>query len=276
MTPFHQYDFVSPDPLYAVVREELRSYFDTGAADDLLFPTWTQDCLRKLGRGTKPLLPVVLSLSDYKALLPEDFSAAREVWLVVDGGAELPAPTSVFTVEKRKSCLVQSTGCSKEISILHKENHTLVARFTKEYLLRPGSVTTRSFCSRDCRNFSSTSTDSFDIQGRWIATNFREGTLYILYYSQGEDDCGNLQIPDNPFIEQYLKEYLLYKTWKMLADNAQDEGSMNRLDRKAAEAGQRAAEAYIRADIEMKKETTHQKAERLKRQNNRLNRFNIR
>jgi hypothetical protein len=34
--------------LYATVKEELKSYFDTGAVDDLLFPTYVNKCLSNL------------------------------------------------------------------------------------------------------------------------------------------------------------------------------------------------------------------------------------
>ena len=38
MSYYYKYDFVSPEPLYATVKEELKSYFDTGkyVSDELV------------------------------------------------------------------------------------------------------------------------------------------------------------------------------------------------------------------------------------------------
>ena len=52
MSYYYKYNFVSPEPVYATVKEELKSYFDTGAVDDLLFPTYLDKALKKLGRTT--------------------------------------------------------------------------------------------------------------------------------------------------------------------------------------------------------------------------------
>ena len=47
---YYKYPFESPEPLYAKIKLELKSYFDTGAVDDLLFPVYIKYCLDKLGR----------------------------------------------------------------------------------------------------------------------------------------------------------------------------------------------------------------------------------
>jgi hypothetical protein len=60
-----------------------------------------------------------------------------------------------------------------------------------------------------------------------------------------------------------------------MADNTTDEGLRNFLDAKQKEAKAHSDEAKIIALTEVKKETVHQKAARLARQNQRLNRFNI-
>ena len=49
MSYYYKYDFVSPEGSFATIKEEFKSYFDTGAIDDLLFPTYANKCLQKLG-----------------------------------------------------------------------------------------------------------------------------------------------------------------------------------------------------------------------------------
>ena len=52
MSYYYKYNFVSPEPIFAEVKEELRSYFDTGMVDDILFPKYVEDCLKRLGRSS--------------------------------------------------------------------------------------------------------------------------------------------------------------------------------------------------------------------------------
>ena len=56
MSYYYKYNFTSPEIVYSTVKEELKSYFDTGAVDDLMFPTYLDKCLRKLGRATYVIL----------------------------------------------------------------------------------------------------------------------------------------------------------------------------------------------------------------------------
>lgn len=47
MSYYYKYTFTSPESIYSLVKEEFKSYFDTGAVDDLLFPTYLDKCLKK-------------------------------------------------------------------------------------------------------------------------------------------------------------------------------------------------------------------------------------
>ena len=81
MSYYYKYDFVSPEPVFSVVKEELKSYFDTGAVDDLLFPTYLDKCLRKLGRATYQIQEPYLTREDFQTRLPDHFFAVREAWM---------------------------------------------------------------------------------------------------------------------------------------------------------------------------------------------------
>ena len=81
MSNYYRYNFVSPEPVYSTVKEELKSYFDTGAVDDLMFPTYLDKCLRKLGRATYVISEQILYIEDFEARLPDNFFAVREAWL---------------------------------------------------------------------------------------------------------------------------------------------------------------------------------------------------
>jgi hypothetical protein len=82
MSYFYKYEFVSPESVFATVKEEFKSYFDTGAVDDLLFPTYLDKCLKKLGRATYTITPVILDVCDFEARLPEH-SFHRQQYLLL-------------------------------------------------------------------------------------------------------------------------------------------------------------------------------------------------
>ena len=84
MSYYYKYNFISPESVYATVKEELKSYFDTGAVDDLLFPTYLDKCLRKLGRSSYVISEDILDISDFQARLPDNFIAVREAWMCTE------------------------------------------------------------------------------------------------------------------------------------------------------------------------------------------------
>ena len=81
MSNYYKYNFVSPAPIYAIVKEELKSYFDTGAIDDLMFPIYLDKCIRKLEKSLYVISEYTLYIEDFQAKLPDNFHAVREAWM---------------------------------------------------------------------------------------------------------------------------------------------------------------------------------------------------
>ena len=65
MSFYYKYSFVSPEPVYAIIQEELKSYMDTGAVDSLMFPTYLDKCLRKLGRTSYVITEEILIVPNF-------------------------------------------------------------------------------------------------------------------------------------------------------------------------------------------------------------------
>ena len=82
MSYYYKYNFTTPEIVYSTIKEELKSYFDTGAIDDLLFPTYLDKCLRKLGRTTYIISETALFIEDFQCRLPDNFYAVREAWML--------------------------------------------------------------------------------------------------------------------------------------------------------------------------------------------------
>src|ERR1700743_3885815 len=81
-TYYYKYDFISPEPLFSIIKEELRSYFEAGAVDDAMFPVWMSSILKKLGKSTNAILETILFQKDFESKLPPDFHGVREAWLL--------------------------------------------------------------------------------------------------------------------------------------------------------------------------------------------------
>ena len=113
MSYYYKYNFISPDPVYATVKEELKSYFDTGAVDDLLFPTYLDKCLKKLGRATYVIQETILDVVDFEARLPDNFISVREAWMCSEDTSNYPyqTPNSFYS-----QAATSTTGASSEVT----------------------------------------------------------------------------------------------------------------------------------------------------------------
>ena len=306
MSYYYKYNFVSPEPVYATVKEELKSYFDTGAVDDLLFPTYLDKCLQKLGRTTYVISEEVLYIEDFEARLPDNFYAVREAWMLVEI-PQLPYQTanSLYT-QAASSTTIQivpvtsggvpctnlecTTGCPEcmpeLIQAVYKTNHQTARAFRQSYLLKPGNISARSNCTVDYSDNwefyrqpapvnsstpGSAAYDSFDIRDNKIVTNFRNATIQLVFYATEYDEVGSQLIPDNYRIREYIEAFIKYKVFEMLLNQTNDE-TFNQLQQKLVYYKQLYDEAFIMASIEVKKQDVYTKQRRIKQD---LNRFNM-
>jgi hypothetical protein len=312
MSYYYKYNFVSPAPVYAIVKEELKSYFDTGAIDDLMFPIYLTKCLQKLSRTTLPIEEVPLFIEDFQARLPDNFYAAREVWMCAS--TELrPYQTANSFYSQSGTCVVQiapitvgpnpcknnpspETGycdvptcsdCVPEYTHLvngaaavYKTNSTIARQFRQLYLLKPGNISARQHCSVEySKNWSSygqtpgaSRMDSFDIRDNKIITNFRDGVIHLIFYSESVDCDYNQLIPDNYRIKEYIEAFIKYKMFEVLTNQINDE-TFNQMQQKLMYYERKADEAYIMADIEVKKQTVDKKIQRIEKDLNRFNKY---
>jgi hypothetical protein len=293
MSYYYKYNFVSPEPVFSVIKEELKSYFDTGAVDDLLFPTYLDKCLRKLGRATYEIQETYLTIEDFEARLPDNFFAVREAWLCTSvSGYPYQSANSFYSqangqtsiqvspiISGQVPCTNQQCAdpncdgtCLPElIQAVYKTNNQVAVNYRKQYLLKPGNISVRANCTLDCANLGSSAADSFDIRDNKFVTNFRNGTVYLIFYVTEYDGFGNQMIPDNYRIREYIEAFIKYKIFEMLSNQLTDE-TFQQIQAKLVYYKQLSEEAFIMADIEIKKQDVYAKQRRIK---NDLNRFNM-
>ena len=300
MSYYYKYNFVSPDIVYSVVKEELKSYFDTGAVDDLLFPTYLDKALRKLGRSSYVITEQFLHVEDFQARLPDNFYAVREAWMCT----ELPllpyqSANSFYSQAVSETTIqlnpvtVGGASCSNNdchhpdcvgecmpelIQAVYKTNHQTTRSFKREYLLKPGNISAKQHCEvgyidgwNNQSSPGSSALDSFDIRDNKFVTNFRNGTVNLIMYCTEYDNLGNQMMPDNYRIREYVEAFIKYKVIETLTNQINDE-TFNQLQQKLVYYKQLADEAFIMADIEIKKQDSWTKQRRVV---NDLNRFNM-
>ena len=289
MSYYYKYEFISPEPLYAIIREELRSYFDTGAIDDTMFSIYTDKCLKKLGRSSYQILEWVLDLTDFQAKLPPDFMAVREAWLCAHSGIIKPNANATFNQVTQTSRNLTPgdlycDGCAacdnpEIIRLVYKTTNEVLLTFQHKYLLKPGNISVKDNCSLDCKNtnprYPHDQFDAFDIRDNKFVTNFREGTVHLIYYSQEYEDCTGYQmIPDNYRIKEFIELFIKQKMFEQLSNQVTDE-TYNQIQAKADKYKAMADEAYVIAQIETKKQTIYQKHHSIIRQMHRNDKYNI-
>ena len=310
MAYYYKYNFVSPEPIYSTVKEELKSYFDTGAVDDLLFPTYLDKCLKKLGRATYVIQEQPLYIQDFEARLPDNFVAVREAWMCSEI-PQLPYQSansfysqaySATTIQVSPltiggtPCVHGNPNCQNPecdgtcmpeiIPAVYKTNAQMTRSYNLEYLLQPGNISARKNCDVEYTNAwefteyapplheftpGSAGYDSFDIRDNKFVTNFRNGIVHMIFYITEYDGIGNQMVPDNYRIREYVEHFIKYKVFETLTNQLTDE-TFAQLQQKLGYYKGLSDEAFIMADIEIKKQTPWAKQRRIK---NDLNRFNM-
>lgn len=313
MAQYYKYNFISPEPIFAIVKEEAKSYFDTGAVDDLMFPTYANKCLEKLGRQSKPIIPTVLFVDDFVARLPDNFYAVREAWYCTwtDGGTykshnALYTQTSDLntvqvspltqggeTVCNNPICEDENCGgecLSQTVQAVYKSVEEIPRQsFKRSFLLKPGNISMEEGCEYDYHEvdkmYGNTSRpkqptphsadfDSFDIHDNKFVTTFREGIVEILMYASDYDNLGNLMIPDNYRIREYIEAFLKFKVFELLTNQTNDE-TFNQLQQKMMFYKAMSDEAFILAESEVKKQTVYQKQTAIKKNLKRFDKYEL-
>lgn len=306
MSYYESHDFTSPEPIYATVKEELKSYFDTGAVDDLMFPTYLNKCMTRLGKSSEPLVPTILEIEDYQARLPDNFVSVREAWFCTETTIPVQKP-GLFYSQAASSITIQvapvvssgvpcTSGCASgcpdcmpEIAMaVYKTTSEAPVVYARKFMLRPGNISTRGLCGhgykQDWERYGASRTssftpgsstyDSFDVRGNMFTTNFRFGTVYLVYYSSDYDGQGNQLIPNNYRVKEYVEAFLKYKVFETLVNQTNDE-TFNQLMTKMNYYKQLSDEAYIMAGIEMKKPSAWQSQRRVRKSYNRHRKYDL-
>jgi hypothetical protein len=284
MSTYYKQEFTSPDPLFAEVKEELSSYFASGAIDDVMFPKWTEDCLKRFRKSAFKIEQIVLRVKDFKACLPDGFEGVREAWACNEFVSPLyqSATAQYYQQDCRIDpvstdgcgpCADGANSCTTDYNVVHKVTGVYQFSFKRTYLLTPGTIRARNRCEETCINLGASSPYSFDVENGNLLTNFNEGIVHLVYYSDPSLE-GDQMIPDNWWIQDFIRKYIIFKCFSKLSNIITDE-SFNQIVHKKAEAKQEQEIAFIVAETELKKQTTHDKLRQIRKSYERFNKYRL-
>ena len=283
MSLYKKYNFVSPQPRLARISEELKSYLDTGALDTLMWPLYLSDCLSRLGRGSYKIVPAILTIANFEGRLPDDFYKIREAWSCTDCSSSYQHPSAVY--EEFKSCSSRldtpDMYCQKceecqspdVINVIYKTTNTVAYSFQMSHLLKPGNINARNHCGESCLNANASGPDTFDIRDNKFVVNFREGTVYFLYYSKELTEDGYEYIPDDLRIQEYIEAYIKAKMFEQLSNQTTDE-TYNQIQAKADKYSNMADEKFQIARVDARMETVCDKHRKILKTLHRNEKYN--
>jgi hypothetical protein len=223
-------NFITAEPLIAEVKQELKSYFEAGAISEVLIPTFIDQALRKLKVLIYKPEEVVLNFQNYKSELPCDF-ALVDYALIYNSNVLWSPGVNALTgywykgIDCTQGC---TDNCDTKYEIYETitvptPGYNITMKEPKWIRVYHGS---KAFCTEDCPNIGSSSTDIIQIHpNKSVSSTFESGCVYVKYFSRPMDDDGIPMIPEIYEVEEYIKAYLKFKFFETLWHSVVDESA---------------------------------------------------
>ncbi len=285
MSYYTKYEFVSPEPIFAIIQEELRSYFDSGIIDNTFFSVWTDKCLDRIGRSAYSVNQILLNVENFASRLPDDFKYAREVWMChcIDGWYQ--QPNAVYEKVKTISTRIDNPDvycnlcreCESPdiIEVIYKTTKQVMTRFQRSHLLTPANIEHSCPENMFCANRNAAGIDGYDVRDNKLVTTFRAGEVYLQYYGERLDGADNQMIPDNYYVKEFIEAFIKYKLFEAIFHQTTDE-TFNQSQAKYTHYKQLADEAFINCTTELKKEDVYRQRRQTAAQRRRLDKYDLR
>jgi len=228
---YENINYISSESLIAEVKQELKTYFESGAITEVLIPTLIDQALRKLKVLTLKPEDAVLHFTNYKSELPCDFVLLDRA-MMYDTEVEWSAGVNSLQGYWYKSidCVDCSSCNTKEETY---ETITVPGVGFKLTMKQPKWIrvyhASKQYCTEGCQNLSVSSSDVLQIyDNSKVSSTFETGCVYIRYFSRPMDDDGIPLIPEILEVEEYIKAYLKFKFFEILWHSVMDE-SVNQI-----------------------------------------------
>jgi hypothetical protein len=227
---YENINFITSEPLIAEVKQELKSYFESGAISEVLIPTFIDQALRKLKVMVLTPEDLVVHFVNYKAELPCDFALLDRASLY-DSNIEFNSGITTL-----KGYWYKSIECTSGCDNCDPKDET----FEQLWVPAPGFKITmknpkpvriyhgsKQLCTEGCENLYSPAPDIVQIHNnRTMSASFEEGCMYVRYFSRPMDEFEIPKVPEVFEVEEYIKAYLKFKFFETLWHSQLDESSV--------------------------------------------------
>ena len=228
------YDWISTESIIAQLKEELRSYFETGVIDDGMFPMYVDHCLKKVGMTMLESVDEIIPLRNKKAILPEGVVFLNDVLYAGDEQnikGNIPGGTNMYN-QTTTEVVLQSDGTlnvpgnpevGSKVQIVERTTNRLLNTYDIVTRLRPASLQAKNMCEDSRFKKFYDYPYYYDVNGRLLSTNHPDGELLIRYKRYRTDDEGYPMVPDHVTMQDLVQFYLRYKIFEQLWNSVTDE-----------------------------------------------------
>lgn len=231
--------------IFDAVADDFRTYEDEDLINYSSLIKVVRECNATLSLKINPESSSLIDITDYKGKLPDNFETLSMALLCTKKMVNTTKPSG-FHVEQitESQCKNPCSVCLEECEIDYKVVKKCQNEWTEFSDLDIVTIVNDTFKKVDPKaiNFISRSPNEMKIQGDYIHTNFRNGTVYIEYVTNLEDEEGNLLVLDNPMTDPYYEYACKKHIIKTLYYNADDDVE-RKLDRISLDASRARAQA---------------------------------
>lgn len=217
-------NYIPAQELIREVKNELSSYFEKSALDESYLYPVIRTCLSKMGLKILPIKKAFLKLEEGVANLPCDFYKLEEAigcgfcdQIDVDFNTPQFIEYEVSGVNICETeCDYCSDDCGNLYSIIQKFN-TYSATYSELFLLRVSGCD--EFCCDGFQNVKSP--NEITIKNGKVYANFNQGFIYLEYLTNLETEDGDLLIPDQMTIRDWIKHEMMFVCFRKLYLNGE-------------------------------------------------------
>jgi hypothetical protein len=226
---YEHINFISSEPLIAEVKQELKSYFESGAISEVLIPTFIDQSLRKLKVMVLKPEDAVLHFVNYKSELPCDFALLDRATLY---DSDITFSSGMVALKgywyQSYEVLEGCVDCTPKTEFFEQlmiptPGFQITMKNPKWLRVYHGS---KGLCTEGCPNLNEPSPDIIQIHNnKTVSSSFETGCVYVRYFSRPMDEDGIPTIPEILEVEEYIKSYLKFKFFEMLWHSQIDESA---------------------------------------------------
>lgn len=197
--------------LMSIVRNDFRKFDQEGLIDDGTCIKTIMYCNERLGIQIREIREVAIPVDNFKAKLPVDFeklyfAAALECSNGTNIEIRNPFDNNFDQDVIYKACLNRDQlGCVDNYQVvIERKGQQVQFNYHNWTQISVGPKSHR-YCQIDCPNKRKPGKYQVEINGDYIETPFRTGTLYIMYVGMMKDEEGNITFPFHPMITPYYE-----------------------------------------------------------------------